>query len=122
MPSQYDATIYRWQDVQQDRPLEFLGRRRIIGERMMLSKITFDAGAHIPTHAHVNEQFTCMISGKMRVGIGSDGSDDRREQTLEPGDVLHVPSNVPHSADAIEDSIVLDIFSPTSEKTGVDRE
>ena len=87
----------------------------------MISEIRLDAGCHVPTHAHENEQFVMLMSGRMRFGIGAEGSPERHEVDMAAGEVLHLPSNVPHSADALEDSLVYDVFSPVTEKTGVDR-
>jgi len=115
-----DAKAYRWEDLEQDHPMPRLDRRRIIGEKMMISEVVLHAGCHVPTHAHVNEQFACVVSGAVRFGIGADDSPARREVTVTAGGVIHLPSNVPHSADAVEDSLVLDLFSPPSATTGVD--
>ena len=62
-----------------------------------------------------------VISGKIRFDLGEQGSPDRREVVLEGGSVLHLPGNLPHSAEALEDTLVYDIFSPVSEGTGIDR-
>jgi quercetin dioxygenase-like cupin family protein len=115
------AIRYRWHDLPRDCPLEKLDRRRIIGQRMMLSEVFLHQGCHVPTHAHENEQFAMIVSGQLRFGIGAEGSAERYEIVVSGGEVLHLPSNVPHSADALVDSLVIDIFSPPSEKTGVDR-
>jgi quercetin dioxygenase-like cupin family protein len=74
----------------------------------------------VGTHQHANEQFACVLSGRVRFGLGAEHTAARREVTLTAGEVLHVPPNVPHSAEALEESIILDLFSPPSEKTGVD--
>ena len=116
-----DAIRYRWRDLPQDHPLELLDRRRIVGRNVMLYEIVLGKGCHVPTHAHENEQFALVTSGEIRFGIGAEGSPERREMTLTEGEVLHIPSNVPHSAVALEESIVIDIFSPPSEQTGIDR-
>lgn len=120
MSEHTDANRYRWDDLPEDRPAERLVRRRIIGEKMMISEVRLRAGCRVPTHAHENEQFACVISGRLRFGIGAEGSSDRHEITLEGGEVMHLPSMVPHSAEAEEDTVVLDLFAPPSEKTGVD--
>jgi len=122
MTSISTAALYRWGDLVTDRPMPMLERRRIIGEQAMLSQITLEQGCVVPTHTHVNEQFAIVVTGRMRFGIGGEADDDQRELIVGPGEVLYVPSNVPHSAEALETSVVLDIFSPTSEKTGVDRD
>jgi len=121
MTDQADAVRYRWEDLPQDHPLERLARRRIIGEKLMISEVHLRQGCHVPTHAHENEQFALVVSGRLRFGIGFEDSSDRHEVTLEDGEVIHLPSNVPHSATAEQDTRVLDIFAPPSETTGVDR-
>ncbi len=115
------AKHYRWADLPQDRPMPALARRRIIGRRMMLSEVLLAKGCVVPTHAHENEQIACVVRGRIRFGICAEGDPRRRELVLEGGEVLHLPSNLPHSAEALEETLVIDIFSPPSEKTGIDR-
>lgn len=110
-----------WSDLPSDRPMDLLERRRIIGDKAMLSQVSLKRGCFVPTHHHENEQFACVVSGKLRFGLGADGSNDRREVVVSAGEVMHLPSGVPHSAEAMEDTLVLDVFSPPSEKTGIDR-
>ena len=114
------ARCYRWDDLPQDHPMPAIARRRIVGEQAMIFELRLDAGCTVPTHAHDNEQFAYVVSGKMRFGIGAVDSPDHHEVTLTAGEVLHLPSNLPHSAFAVVDSLVLDVFSPTSEETGID--
>jgi quercetin dioxygenase-like cupin family protein len=81
----------------------------------MISHVTLHAGCAVPSHAHQNEQFACVLSGVVRFTL-ADG-----ERVLSAGDVLHLPSWAPHAAEAIETAVVLDVFAPPSETTGVDR-
>ena len=120
MNTQPNAVPYRWDDMQSDHPMEALSRRRIIGEQVMVSEVTLDKGCRVPLHAHENEQIAMVMSGKIRFLTGAEGS-RQQEWVMEGGDVLHFPSNVPHSAEALEDTVVLDVFSPVSEGTGIDR-
>lgn len=115
------ATAYTWSTLVSDSPMPLLTRQRVIGEKMMLSRVFLHKGCDVPTHSHENEQISCIMSGKVRFGIGAVGSSDRREVTLGEDQVLHLPPNVPHSALALEDSLVLDLFSPPSQTTGIDR-
>jgi quercetin dioxygenase-like cupin family protein len=101
--------------------MDLLERRRVIGELVMLSEVLLQRGCVVPTHAHENEQFCCVLSGRLRFGLGAEGSPQRREIEVEGGEVLHLPSGVPHSAEALEQTLVIDVFSPVSETTGVDR-
>jgi len=115
------AYHYKWHELPIDAPLERLERHRIVGNRMMLARVALQRGCHVPTHAHESEQLACVLSGRMRFGLGAEGSPERREVVVQGGEVLHLPSNVPHSADALEDSVVLDVFSPVVDATGIDR-
>lgn len=63
-------------------------------------------GAVVPEHKHPNEQVAFVISGKMRFIM------DGKSITLSPGETLCIPPNVPHSAEALEDTIDLDVFTP----------
>lgn len=115
------ATVHRWDDLASDRPMALLERRRIIGERMMISRVLLRKGCDVPTHSHENEQFACILSGRLRFGLGEPGTAEHREVMVGAGEVLHLPSNVPHSAFAEEETLVLDLFSPPSAMTGIDR-
>lgn len=115
------AKHHRWSDLPTDAPMALLTRQRIIGDKAMISRVVLMRGCVVPPHAHENEQFACTISGKLRFMIGAEGSKDRREIIAAAGEVLHLPANVPHSAEALEDTVVLDIFSPPSATTGIDR-
>lgn len=100
-----------------DAPMALLERRRVIGEKVMISHVTLHAGCEVPVHSHENEQFTCILSGRLEFTLG----DDRRRVTVRAGEVLHLPSNIPHGAFAPEETAVLDIFAPPSAETGIDR-
>jgi quercetin dioxygenase-like cupin family protein len=115
------APVRAWSDLPLDTPMALLERHRYSGENIMLANVTLFAGCHVPTHSHENEQFAIVTSGEVRFGIGAEGSPDRYEVTVRTGEFIHLPSNVPHSADAIVDTVILDVFSPPSEKTGIDR-
>ena len=88
---------------------ETLARRLITGDRMMLAHVYIKKGCIVPRHSHENEQITYILEGGLRFWIGADES-----QTLDvmAGEVLHIPSNVPHKAEALEDTLDVDIFSP----------
>ena len=107
----------RWSDLPADAPMPLLERHRIIGTHAMISHITLHQGCDVPIHAHENEQFTCVISGRLDFTLGK----DQRKVTVHAGEVLHLPSGLPHGAFAPVDTVVLDIFSPPSATTGIDR-
>ena len=115
------AAHYRWSELAEERPMDRVRRRRVMGEKAMVARVVLDKGFEVPTHAHENEQIAVVLSGKVRFGIGPEGSEEYEELVVQEGEVLHLPSMVPHSARALEDSVVLDVFSPPSETTGIDR-
>jgi quercetin dioxygenase-like cupin family protein len=110
-----------WSDSPVDRPMPLLERRRMIGEKAMISHITLSKGCNVPMHSHENEQFSCVISGCLRFGVKDGLNDARRDVLVRAGEALHLPSNVPHCVVAEEETVVLDIFSPPSQGTGIDR-
>lgn len=113
------AAAHRWSELEADHPVALCERRRVMGEHCMISHVTLRRGFVVSMHQHVSEQFAVIVSGRMRFTLPRpDGSRD--VVVLGPGEVLHLPPDVPHEGEALEDSIVLDIFSPPSERTGVD--
>lgn len=114
------ANVYRWSDRPTDSPMPLLERQRIIGEHAMISRVLLKKGFVLQTHSHANEQFGIVLSGRIRFGLGAEDSPTRTHQTLGPGEVIHFPSNFPHSAEALEETLILDIFSPPSATTGID--
>jgi quercetin dioxygenase-like cupin family protein len=92
-----------------ERVTDALSRRLITGERMMLAQVYLDKGCIVPKHSHENEQLTYILEGSLRFWIGEDGEE---ELVVRSGQVLHIPSNVPHMAEALEDTLDVDVFSP----------
>ncbi|GMV25743.1 MAG: hypothetical protein AMXMBFR58_17740 [Phycisphaerae bacterium] len=115
------ARLISLADLPVDRPMPLIDRRRIIGDKMMVSEVRLSKGFHVPTHQHENEQFVIMLSGHCTFGIGNMNDPAYHELAVRGGQVLVLPSNVPHSCSAHEDTHILDIFSPPSATTGVDQ-
>lgn len=115
------AQLFRWEGLPTDSPMPLLQRRRVMGEKMMVSEVRLQKGCMVPTHSHENEQISCVLSGRLKFGLGAEGSPDRRELIVSGGETLLLPSHVPHSAEALEDTVVLDLFCPPSATTGIDR-
>lgn len=103
------CTLHRWADVPRERVTDRLDRKLITGERIMLAHVFLERGCIVPKHAHENEQFTYILEGALRFFLGEDGSE---VVEVRAGEVLHIPSNVPHRAEALEDTLDMDIFSP----------
>jgi quercetin dioxygenase-like cupin family protein len=92
-----------------DRVTDEIDRRLVVGERMMLAHVYLKKGAVVPRHSHDNEQLTYILEGALRFSIGTDGAE---EIIVRAGEVLVIPSNVPHQAEALEDTLDVDVFSP----------
>lgn len=103
---------YRWSDVPRERVTDQLSRQLITGERMMLAHVHIEKGCVVPKHSHHNEQLTWIVEGALRFRIGEEQGE---EIVVRAGEVLFIPSNVPHSAEALEDTLDVDIFSPPRE-------
>ncbi|NQW03283.1 MAG: cupin domain-containing protein [Acidobacteria bacterium] len=103
------VTFYRWNDMPKENLTPLLDRRLITGDRMMLAHVYLKKGCVVPRHHHENEQLTYVLEGALHFWIGEDESE---EITIRSGEVLHIPSNVWHKAEALEDTLDVDIFSP----------
>lgn len=103
------TAFYRWEELPLEEMSPTIARKLITGERMMLAHVYLKKGALVPKHQHENEQLTYILEGALHFRIGDDLSE---EVTVRAGEVLHIPSNVPHEARALEDTLDVDVFSP----------
>lgn len=103
------VTFSRWEDIQREKVTDQISRRLITGQDMMLAHVFLAKGAVVPKHQHHNEQFTYVLEGALRFWIGDD---QQQVVDVRAGEVLHIPSNVWHKAEALEDTLDMDIFSP----------
>jgi len=91
-------------------PLEdlnpLLQRQFVVGQEIMLARVLLKKGCIVPLHSHHNEQLTYIVEGALKFWI------DDREIVVRAGEVLCIPSNMPHKAEALEDTVDLDIFAP----------
>ncbi len=101
-----------WAAIPRETVTDDIARRLFTGDRMMLAQVYLDKGAIVPWHSHENEQLTWVLEGALRFWIGAEGSADMKEMVVGAGDVLYIPSNVPHKAEALEDTLDVDVFSP----------
>lgn len=108
-PGSTGVRLHRWDDMPRDRVTDQISRRVITGKRMMLAHVYLDKGAIVPQHSHENEQITYILEGALRFWLGADGTE---EVVVRAGEVLTIPSNVPHRAEALEDTLDVDVFSP----------
>ncbi len=103
------ATLLRWDEVPRETLTPLIARRMVTGDRMMVAQLYLDEGAVVPTHSHENEQITYVLEGRMRFWLGEDES-----QVVEvgAGEVLLIPSGLPHRVLVLERTLDIDIFCP----------
>jgi len=106
------ATWYRWDEIPREELNEKLARRLITGDQLMLAQVYLKKGCVVPKHSHMNEQLTYILEGALRFFVGENGE---AEIMVRAGEVLHLPGNVPHQAEAVEDTLDVDIFYPPRE-------
>ena len=109
MEQRESVRTFRWDEMEKEHVIDGIDRRIINGDRMMLTHVYLKKGAVVPLHSHHNEQLTYILEGALRFWIGEDGAE---EVVVRAGEVLHIPSNVPHKAEALEDTLDVDVFSP----------
>ena len=100
---------FRWDEMEREPVVEGIDRRIINGDQMMLTHVYLKKGAVVPLHSHHNEQFTYVLEGVLRFWIGDETAEPI---DIGPGEVLHIPAHVPHKAEALEDTLDVDVFSP----------
>jgi quercetin dioxygenase-like cupin family protein len=96
----------RWSDVELEVLNPLLDRQLITGDKLMLARVLLKKGSVVPEHSHYNEQLTYILEGALKFTI------DGREITVGAGEVLCIPPNMPHKAEAMVDTVDLDVFYP----------
>ena len=104
------VTHHRWDDMPRQRVTDVIDRRLVTSERMMLAHVYLKKGAIVPRHEHENEQLTYILEGALKFHIGP--ADGAEELIVRAGEVLVIPSGVPHQAEALEDTLDVDVFCP----------
>lgn len=98
-----------WNDVEREEVNSLLYRQLIVGEQVMLARILLKKGCVVPMHSHVNEQLSSILEGALKFWI------DGKEIVVRAGEVLVIPPNMPHKAEALEDTLAIDTFHPPRE-------
>lgn len=98
-----------WADVRLDRLRGSMQRRFVTTENLMIAQVHFKVGDEVERHSHVNEQITYVVDGALEFWLGD--ADDQHV-IVRSGEVLSIPSQLPHRAIALSDTFELDIFNP----------
>ncbi len=100
---------FDWNEIPSEPLNEKMRRQMVHTERLTLARLEMKAGCTVPVHAHENEQVSMVLSGRLRFLL------DGGEEVVGPGQVMRLAPNDRHGVEVLEDSIVLDLFSPPRE-------
>jgi len=95
-----------WDEVEREVINPLLERQLIVGQDVMLARLLLRKGCVVPLHSHMNEQLSMIFSGALKFWI------DGKEVVVRGGEVLTIPPNMPHQAEALEDTTGIDVFHP----------
>jgi quercetin dioxygenase-like cupin family protein len=100
---------YKWDQIENEQLSPVFSRQVIHGDNMTVARVYLKKGASVPEHSHYNEQISMMEQGSLKFVLAG------VEKILKPGEILRIPPHVPHSAEALEDCLAVDLFSPPRE-------
>jgi quercetin dioxygenase-like cupin family protein len=95
-----------WNEVELETMHPLLQRQLVVGDQVMLARVLLKKGCIVPLHSHQNEQLSYILEGALKFWI------DGKEIVVHAGEVLTIPPHMPHKAEALEDTVDLDIFHP----------
>ena len=98
--------LVAWDSVRKEQMNPKIWRKVVTGEKMTVAQIFIAKDGVVPVHQHENEQMTYVMEGVLKFDIAG------KEVIVRKGDILHIPSNVPHGGVALEDSVSIEIFVP----------
>ncbi len=98
--------LYGWDHVPAEQLNPNVRRRAIHGEKMTLAEIRLRKGTTVAEHSHEHEQASMVREGRLHFVVAGE------EAVLQAGDILLIPPNAPHRVEALEDCVVVDLFSP----------
>jgi quercetin dioxygenase-like cupin family protein len=105
-PKKAELKYVPWNTVDLEDLNPLLQRQFVVGHDIMVARVLLKKGCIVPEHSHHNEQFTYILEGALKFWI------DGREIVVRAGEVLTIPRNMPHKAEALEDTVDLDVFHP----------
>jgi quercetin dioxygenase-like cupin family protein len=100
------TALTRWDELAQEKITEMVSRKVISGARQTMAQVWFKKGALVARHTHESEQVTYVLDGAVRCMV------DGEELVVRAGEVVVIPSGVPHQLEALDDTLVIDTFSP----------
>jgi quercetin dioxygenase-like cupin family protein len=104
--SNADLQYIPWHTIPLEQLNPLLQRQFVVGQEIMVARVLLKKGCIVPEHSHHNEQMTYILDGALKFRV------DGREITVHAGEVLCIPAHMPHKAEAMEDTVDLDVFTP----------
>lgn len=101
-----DVQFFKFEKLPQEPVADKVMRQFVFGEKLTLARFELKKGGIVAEHYHPNEQLTYVLSGAIKLTVKG------KDYIVRAGEALIIPSNAPHRAEALEDTIVLDAFSP----------
>ena len=102
-------STYKWSDIPLEQMNSQVTRQVIHASSITIARLGIARGGSVPIHSHVNEQVMNVISGRLKVIL------DGAEMVLDGGQSLVIAPHIPHSVEALEDTVAVDVFSPARE-------
>ena len=106
VPAKAALQYIPWHTISLEDLNPLLQRQFVVGQEIMLARVLLKKGCIVPLHSHHNEQLTYIVEGALKFYI------DGKEIVVNAGEVLCIPSNMPHKAEALVDTVDLDVFTP----------
>lgn len=97
---------HRWTDLPSKAVTESIQRRYVTADRVTVARFELARGGVVPRHAHENEQVSCVLSGSLKFTF------DDRDVVVDAGEVMQIPGGISHEVTVLEDTVVMDVFSP----------
>jgi quercetin dioxygenase-like cupin family protein len=104
--SKMELKYVPWSTIELEDLNPLLQRQFVVGHDIMVARVLMKKGCIIPLHSHHNEQFTYILEGALKFWI------DGKEIVVNAGEVLTIPPHMPHKAEALVDTVDLDVFNP----------
>ena len=105
-PKKAGLQYLAWDAIEKEQLTPLLHRHFVVGQQIMLARVLLKKGCIVPEHSHVNEQFTYILEGALKFWIGG------KVIVVKAGEVLAIPPHMPHKAEAVQDTVDLDVFCP----------
>jgi quercetin dioxygenase-like cupin family protein len=99
-----------WEKYETEKLSSVITRNMASGEDATIARVLIAKGGIVPRHSHRSEQYTMILSGALKFMF-----DDGQTTVVHPGEILLIPAHVPHSAEALEDTVDIDFFAPRRE-------